>query len=198
MKKQTMIMAAALFAMATAKAELVLFSSAFGGLDPWAFVFHGSPYSHRNLLAGPIVPGQPSGTSVTGAFELGGSYAIDFGDTLNGPVADVTFDLLGTSQTLAGFIVRAPLGRANFYAVTLDEALQGMFTINAPLPPKYQPQTGFRPIDKIAIITCEGVCRPAGELLPDGGATVMLLAMALAALGISNTFSRRRISTREP
>ena len=188
-------MAAALFAVASAKAELIQFSrpgAEFSTLlDSWAFVYHGSPYSHKNMGTGLIVPGQPSGTSVTGAFELGGSYAIDFRDTLNGPVADVTFDLLGTSETLAGFIVRAPLGRANFYAVTLDEALQGTFTINAPLPPKDQPQTGFRPIDKIAIITCEGVCGPAGELLPDGGATAMLLMMGFAAVGIV----RRRLAS---
>jgi hypothetical protein len=110
-----------------AEAHLIPLTTGFvttQATDPTeAFTFHGSPYAHKFLRVGALVPGQASGTSVSGPLDSGGSFTVAFRDTPSGQIADVTFDLLGTPETLAGFIAVAPLGRGNFCAVTLDEAL---------------------------------------------------------------------------
>jgi hypothetical protein len=168
-------------------------------LDPHQFFTNGpigNPASELNYLqtngGGSYQPTfLPATSQYLGKFERNGPIengAIDIASyvTINvvtGNTWVVEWNLTGSGFTLDGLLVKDGNVQGSgmlyrFYGVSADETLIGKGTV-----------TFDDPVKNISHITFFG--SPGGNGVPDGGTTVMLLGVALAALGMARRFLMR-------
>ena len=99
---------------------------------------------------------------------------------VSGNTWNISWNLTGSGFTLDGLLIKSGNVQGQgmlyrFYGVSADETLIGSGTV-----------TLDNPVKDISHITFFG--SPGGVVVPDGGATVMLLGAALGALGLARRF----------
>ena len=92
----------------------------------------------------------------------------------------VEFDMTGTGQEICGFLTKDGAGTVvHYYAVINDQGAGiGEFDLEVP-------GNGASALSHLDVFCC------AGNGVPDGGATVMLLGAALGSLGMARRFLKR-------
>jgi VPDSG-CTERM motif len=165
-------------------------------LEPFQFFTNGpigNPAAELNYLqthgGGSYLPTfLPATSQYLGKFNQGGSSengTINISQyvtisVVSGNTWDISWNLTGSGFTLDGVLIKdgnvQGLGMLyRFYGVSADETLIGSGTV-----------TFDDPVKDISHITFFG--SPGGGVVPDGGATVMLLGAALGLLGIARRF----------
>ncbi len=135
-------------------------------------------YFRNNFDAGAemCVVQSPGNETVTNAF---GTFTF-VNSTVRDPAGHYTVTVTFTMQPgflVCGFLTKNGLGNdVNYYTVSPDEGSSGTFVLEVPH------QGNLSHID---VFCC------AGEGVPDGGTTVMLLGTALGALGMARRYIRR-------
>jgi hypothetical protein len=102
---------------------------------------------------------------------------------VSGTTWDVSWDLTGSGFTLCGVLIKD--GAVNqqqiyrFYGVSADETVVGSGTVS------FADIQNGRNISHISFFGC------AGQQVPDGGTTVMLLGAALSSLGVARRYLKK-------
>jgi len=118
-----------------------------------------------------------NGTIENGAINISTYVTINM---VSGNTWDISWNLTGSGFTLDGVLIKDGNVQSSgmlyrFYGASADEALVGSGTV-----------TFDNPVKNISHISFFG--SPGGVQVPDGGMAVMLLGVALGALGIARRF----------
>jgi hypothetical protein len=119
---------------------------------------------------------------------IGDITIVDNGDDTITVTIEFTGTFEGSNVDVCGFAVKDGLGNVgNFYSVTNGQGSgPGTLVFGTPDDPLVIPGNGSGAFSHLTVFCC-----PAGNGVPDGGATVMLLGAALGSLGMARRFLKR-------
>jgi len=135
-------------------------------------------YFRQNFDAGAMmcVVQSPGNETVTNSFGTFTFTNLPFNPVTGHYEVEVNFTM-NAGFVVCGFLTKNGAGNlVNYYTVSADEGHSGDFVLEVP---------SHGNLSHIDVFCC------AGEGVPDGGTTVMLLGTALGALGMARRYIRR-------